>query len=54
MTIALPEHPTFVCKDCGAAVFDGLGEVRARCYPCQWVAIISDPADRAPFAPGLN
>jgi hypothetical protein len=47
MTIALPDHPTFICKDCGAAVFDALGEVRERCYPCQWVAIISDPADRA-------
>jgi hypothetical protein len=48
MTIALPaEPPTFICKDCGAAVFDALGEVRERCYPCQWVAIISDLADRA-------
>jgi hypothetical protein len=43
MTVA----PTFVCKDCGAAVFDALGETRERCYPCQWVADIPDPTERA-------
>ena len=47
MTAALPEPPTFVCKDCGVPVFDALGEVRERCHPCQWVANISDPTQRA-------
>jgi hypothetical protein len=40
-------EPTFVCKDCGAAVFDALGQVRERCYPCQWVANIPDVTERA-------
>ena len=51
MTIVLPElpaaDPTFVCKDCGVPVFDALGEVRERCYPCQWVTNIPDPTERA-------
>jgi hypothetical protein len=42
-----PGNPTFVCRDCGMPVFDALGEVRERCHPCQWVANISDPAERA-------
>jgi hypothetical protein len=41
------DAPTFVCKDCGVAVFDALGEKRERCYPCQWVAAIPDLAERA-------
>jgi hypothetical protein len=40
------EEPTFVCKDCGTAVYDALGDVRERCYPCQWVANIPDDAER--------
>jgi hypothetical protein len=41
--------PTFVCKDCGVGVYDtlGVGEGRDRCLPCQWVAAIVDPAERA-------
>ena len=40
------DEPTFVCRDCGAAVYDALGQARERCYPCQWVAAIPDEADR--------
>ena len=43
----MTDAPTFVCKDCGVAVFDALGEKRERCYPCQWVAAIPDLAERA-------
>jgi DNA-directed RNA polymerase subunit RPC12/RpoP len=39
--------PTFVCKDCGADVYDALGLVRERCHPCQWVAALPDPVERA-------
>jgi hypothetical protein len=43
----MSEEPTFVCKDCGANVYDAFGDVRERCYPCQWVADIPDDAERA-------
>ena len=39
-------EPTFVCKDCGADVYDMLDEVRERCHVCQWVADIPDEAER--------
>lgn len=42
-----PRDPTFVCKDCGVAVYDALGEVRERCCPCRWVADIADENERA-------
>jgi len=41
------DDPSFVCKDCGASVYDALGEDRERCHPCQWVADIPDEAERA-------
>jgi hypothetical protein len=41
-----PNPPTFVCKDCGAEVYDALGEARERCYPCQWVANVPEEAAR--------
>lgn len=41
------EQPTFVCQDCGAPVFDALGEVRERCFPCQWLANLPDSVERA-------
>jgi hypothetical protein len=41
------DPPTFVCRDCGVAVYDAFGAVRERCYPCQWVANIADEAERA-------
>jgi hypothetical protein len=50
MPVTQPERldgPTFICSDCRAAVFDALGEVRERCHPCQWVANIHDPKERA-------
>jgi hypothetical protein len=37
---------TFVCKDCGADVYDMLDEVRERCHVCQWLADIPDEAER--------
>lgn len=37
---------TFVCRDCGCAVYDVLGEVRERCWPCQWVHNIPDSDER--------
>jgi hypothetical protein len=40
------EEPTFICKDCGANVYDALGEVRERCRTCQWIADITDEQDR--------
>jgi hypothetical protein len=43
----MSEDPAFVCKDCGCAVYDALGGVRERCYPCQWVADIPGEAERA-------
>lgn len=39
-------EPTFVCKDCGTAVFDALGEVRERCLTCQWIAAIPNEDER--------
>jgi hypothetical protein len=39
--------PTFICRDCQAAVYDALGHVRERCWPCQWVANIPDLDERA-------
>lgn len=32
------EAPTYICKDCGIAVYDALGVVRKRCLTCQWIA----------------
>ena len=40
------EGPTFICEDCGAVVFDALGEVRKRCLTCEWIAGIPDSAER--------
>lgn len=40
------EPPTYVCQDCGAHVYDALGEVCARCLTCQWLAEIDDPLER--------
>jgi hypothetical protein len=39
-------EPTFICIDCGVPVYDALGEVRERCFPCQWVANLPDTVDR--------
>jgi hypothetical protein len=39
-------EPTFVCQDCGVEVYDALGQVRERCHVCQWVANVTDPAER--------
>ena len=41
------DAPTFVCQDCGADVYDALGAVRERCYPCLWVTHIDDADERA-------
>ena len=30
--------PTYVCKDCGAQVYDALGIVRERCLTCAWIS----------------
>jgi hypothetical protein len=38
----MAEGPTFVCKDCGADVYDMLNEVRERCHVCQWLAELDD------------
>jgi hypothetical protein len=40
------EGPTFICIDCGAHVYDALGEPRRRCYPCAWVDAIVDDDER--------
>lgn len=40
-------EPTFVCKDCGAAVYDALDQVRERCLTCQWLADLPNEAERA-------
>lgn len=40
------DPPTFVCIDCGADVYDALGTMRERCYPCLWVARIDDADER--------
>lgn len=40
------DEPTYVCRDCGAGVFDALGAVRERCLTCQWLANIPDAEDR--------
>jgi hypothetical protein len=40
------DNPTFVCKDCGVAVYDALGEVRERCGACQWLADLPNARDR--------
>jgi hypothetical protein len=39
--------PTFICVDCHSPVYDALGHVRDRCWPCQWVHNIADPDERA-------
>jgi hypothetical protein len=31
------EGPTYVCKDCGAQVYDTLGIKRERCLTCAWI-----------------
>lgn len=41
------DNPTFTCADCGVAVYDAMGHVRERCWPCQWVRNIEDPVERA-------
>jgi hypothetical protein len=43
-----------VCKDCGANVYDALGEVRERCRTCQWIADIADEQDREKLRQWLN
>jgi hypothetical protein len=40
------DEPTYVCIDCGCAVYDALGEVRERCLTCQWLFEIKDPVER--------
>lgn len=40
------DNPTFVCIDCHTAVYDALGHVRERCWPCQWVHNIEDIGER--------
>ena len=40
-------EPTFVCKDCGAAVYDALDQARERCLTCQWLADLTNEAERA-------
>jgi hypothetical protein len=42
----MTDGPTFVCKDCGMPVYDALGHVRERCWPCQWVANLPDSTER--------
>lgn len=42
----MAEPPTFTCIDCGIAVYDALGHVRERCWPCQWVANIPEENER--------
>jgi len=47
LTSSSNDEPTFICRDCGAHVYDALDHVRDRCWPCQWVYNIEDPDERA-------